>query len=329
MWLSIINQPFPINTWRWYWLRGIGFGLFVFLFLYFFKPFSLNLYPAAQLLYTTAIYGLITGLVVLTGSVLLIKVIAPRINEAKWTLGRQIIWNTFLMVCIALLNMLVTQWMHDVWLPVSWYFIMLRWVVMLGVFPIVIAELLTYNHFLRRHIKSAAQLTQMVQHTQQRNAVVYRSVPAPQPELHNASAGHTQTTGKTARQEQTFALPRPLLLLAGENQGDKLELPADSLLAVQALDNYVTVYWEKNERLNTTLLRNTLTNIALQIADVPHVFRSHRGWLVNTKKVMQVEGNAQGLRLTIGGMQQSVPVSRANIAGYRALTEQQHVTSSN
>jgi hypothetical protein len=37
---------------------------------------------------------------------------------------------------------------------------------------------------------------------------------------------------------------------------------------------------------------------------------------------MQVEGNAQGLKLLVDLLQQPVPVSRANIAGYRQIAEQ-------
>lgn len=328
MWLNIINQPFPINTWKRYWLRGAGFGLFVFLFLFLFKPFSLNLYHSTQLLYTSAIYGLVTGVVIFTGSLVLIKLIAPRMNEERWTLGKQILWNTFLMVCIALGNIAVTQWMHNMWLPVWWYFVMLKWVLMLGVLPIAIAELITYNHYLRRNIKSAAQITQLVAHTQKVNAVAYKPLPTVQFTFNEALAGEIKAADAVAPQKK-FAVHSPSLVLTGENQGDKLELPYDSLLAVQALDNYVTVFWEKNERLHTIMLRNTLTNIASQITGMPHVFKSHRGWLVNTQKVKQVEGNAQGLKLTIHLMQVQIPVSRANIAAYRQLTEWQNMVVSN
>lgn len=329
MWLNIINQPFPINTWQRYWIRGAGFGLFVFLFLFLFKPFSLNLFHTTQLLFTTAIYGLVTGIVMVTGGIVLIKLVAPRIKEENWTLGKQILWNTLLMVCIALMNVVVTQWMHQVWVPVWWYFVMLKWVVMLGILPIAIAELITYNHYLRRHMKSAAQITKIVQHTQHLHADVYTPKRTAQLVLDGAYADRITTVGKRTLSHNNVSPTEAPLVFTGENQGDKLELHRDDLLAVQALDNYVTVFWQRNERLYTTMLRNTLTNIAGQITDMPHVFRSHRGWLVNTKKVTHVEGNAQGLKLSVTLMQQPVPVSRANIAGYRELTEGQSVMVNN
>ena len=110
-----------------------------------------------------------------------------------------------------------------------------------------------------------------------------------------------------------------------ENQGDKLELDVYNLLAVQALDNYVNVFWEESGCLQTTMLRNTLTNIVEQLNAVSGIYRSHRGWLVNTLRVNRVEGNAQGLRLSVDLMQQQVPVSRGNITGYRRLAENQNM----
>jgi hypothetical protein len=326
-WLRILNQPFPINTWRRYWLRGAGFGLFVFLFLFLFKPFSLNLYPTGRLLYTTAVYGFTTGIVIFAGSFLLIKIIAPHINEEKWTLGKQILWNTFLMICITLMNVLVTQLMHGMSLPLWWYFTMLKWVFMLGVLPIAISELLTYNHFLRSNMKSAAQMSQLVERTKGVERKVYDPVPtAPlslQEQIEAALLDHV------TKKESKTIFTGSTLLLTGENQGDKLELYDHSLLAVQAIDNYVNIFWEEKGRLQTTMLRNTLTNIAEQLNGLPNIYRSHRGWLVNTRRVTRVDGNAQGLKLSVDLLQQQVPVSRGNIAGYRQLAEWEDMVLNN
>jgi DNA-binding LytR/AlgR family response regulator len=87
------------------------------------------------------------------------------------------------------------------------------------------------------------------------------------------------------------------------------------------MDNYVNVYWDENNTLKTTMLRSTLSDLATQLLVLPSVFRCHRGWLVNTRKVSRVQGNAQGLRLSLNLLSQHVPVSRGNIQAYRQLTE--------
>ncbi len=307
--LRILNQPFPINTWRRYWLRGLSFGLFVFLFLSVFQPFSLNLFPTGQLLFTTSVYGLTTAVVITGGSLLLIRVVAPYIKEERWTLGKQILWNTFLMVCITFANVVVTQWMHNIALPVSWYFTMLKWVLMLGVLPVAFAELITYNHFLRKNILKAEEVTNQLQHLRTPYRQTFKTF---SPERKTAA-----TLVIDSEVEEADMPEDSIVTLKGDNLGDVLEVSPRSILAVQALDNYVNVFYEVNGRLKTAMLRNTLTNIAMQVTELPHLYRSHRGWLVNTKRVVKVEGNAQGLKLTVELLGHQVPVSRSNIAGYR------------
>jgi hypothetical protein len=307
---KILREPFPINTWQWYRLRGIGFGLFVFLFLFLFQPFSLNLFDTKKLLYVTLVYGAVTGAVILCGGWIFSKWIAPRLDDEKWTLGRQIVWNVLLMIFITLLNVYVTQLMHQTVLPLWWWFVMLKWVLMLGVLPVSVAELIAYNQHLRHHLKTATRLSQLVQ----------------QPVLPDKVSQPASGSGNRSHDGCTELLPgsNSPIVLTGENQGEKLELLHENLLAVQALDNYVNVFWEANDQLQSTLLRNTLTNIADQVSDAAHIYRTHRSWLVNVQRVARVNGNAQGLKLSVELMDQQVPVSRSNIPGYRQLTELQH-----
>ncbi len=308
---KILSEPFPINTWKWYRLRGFGFGLFVFLFLFFFQPFSLNLFDAKKLLYVTLVYGAATAAVILTGGWIFSSWIIPKLDEEKWTLGKQIAWNVLLMVLIALLNVYVTQLMHQMTLPLWWWLVMLKWVLMLGVLPVAVAELIAYNQHLRYNLKTATRLSQLVQQ---------------QTVIPDAGSDSATTSGNIAHQNFTKPLPdgNGSIILTGENQGEKLELAHENLLAVQALDNYVNVFWKEDQQLHSTLLRNTLSNIADQVSGAAYMFRSHRSWLVNVQRVARVDGNAQGLKLSVELMDQQVPVSRSNITGYRQLTELQH-----
>ncbi len=328
---GILNKPFPINTWRWYRLRSLCFGLFIFLFLFLFRPFSLHLLGTMMLLYTSLVYGCITFLVLLTGGFAFIKLIIPRMTEDRWTLGRQILWNIALMVCIATLNVFVIQFIYGLPAqPLLVYGIMLKWVIMLGVFPIVIADLISYNYFLQRNLKSARQLSQLLPPlppSEEGMQVTAFFTPTGEKNNREMTAAITELPDQPDQVEKnTTALPtsRPRLTskvcLIGENQGDKLEIAISDLIAAQALDNYVHIFWEKEGCLQTTLLRNTLTNIALQLENREDIYRTHRGWIVNKKQVLAVDGNAQGLKLTVRLMQLKVPVSRGQIAGYRQQT---------
>lgn len=322
--INLLSQPYPVNSWRWYRLRGIGFGLFVFLFLFLFKPFRLDLYSSSRLFNTAAMYGFVTSAVIMLGGYFFIKVIVPRINDEKWTLGKQIVLNILLMIGITIFNVWVTQFVHQIRLPLWWHFYMLKWVLMLGILPVVISELLSYNYYLRLHVKKAESLSKKI-------PVAYTSISTyqPEPEFGNLVANTIPLKQKSITlpvaervNNPVFQKKAALIMLIGENQNDQLEIAPYRLIAMQALDNYVNVFWEQNNKLQTTLLRNTLSNITEQLSGIPFMYRCHRGWLVNTQKVQKVEGNAQGLKLTVDFLHQPVPVSRANIAGYRSIAEQ-------
>jgi hypothetical protein len=317
---ALIHKPFPINTWNWYKHRGIGFGLFIFFFLFLFKPFYLHLLDTGKLFSLTLTYGLITAGIIILGGLVFTKWISPRLNEEQWTLGKQVLLNMVLMICIAFFNVFGTQLIYGMPIDLSWYWSMLQWVLMIGTLPIVIAELISYNYYLRKNLESASELTRI-------SRLPYKTVKnTPAVLLQPATAVALHDTDLLPEPEITAP---PVFVLTGENQTDRLELQLTQLLAIQALDNYVNIFWEENNRLQTTLLRNTLTNISEQLKDQYPVYRTHRGWLVNSTRVKQVEGNAQGLRLTMELIELTVPVSRANIAGYRQLTQEQHITAGN
>ncbi len=310
---NIFHQPFPLNDWLWFRQRGIGFGLFIFLFLLLFKPFSLHLYNNTQLLYTALLYGSITSLVILGSGYLFVNMITPRISEESWTLGKQIIFNVLLMICIALANIFIMQAVHNILLPLWWYFLMLKWVIMLGVIPIAISELVSYNRYLHRHLENARLISDMLDDVKAENN---------QNAIRTATVSTERETNTKENDPVIGSLFRSSVnevIVTGENNGDRLVLPGDKLLAVQALDNYVNIFWEEHHTLQTTLIRNTLTHVAEQLKDVPCIYKTHRGWLVNTNRVSKVEGNAQSLKLQVDLLSQPVPVSRSNISGYRQL----------
>ena len=321
--ISILKKPFPVNTWRWYRLRAVGFGLFVFLFLFLFKPFRLDLYPVPQLFFNAIIYGTVTSAVILTGGWFFIKMILPRIHEERWTLGKQIFLNIVLMVAITIFNILVTQVIHNILLPFWWHLVMLKWVLMLGVLPVALAELFSYNYYLQQHIKSAQLFSKHIPPVFDQAIEKYENLEIGNKILIDTLQETKCIPNDNAFSQQDYVNGKKIkLTIRGENQSDKLIMVCGNLLAIQALDNYVNVFWENDNTLHTTMLRNTLTNISEQLNHIPFIYRSHRGWLVNTQRVLQVEGNAQGLKLYIDFMPQPVPVSRANIAGYRKIAEQ-------
>ncbi len=94
---------------------------------------------------------------------------------------------------------------------------------------------------------------------------------------------------------------------------DRLELAADEILFVEAMQNYVVVNYIQGNEVQQKIVRSTLSAVEIKLKE-SSVQRSHRSFLVNRTKIARVEGNAQGLRLTLDGLDDKhVPVSRRYI----------------
>lgn len=88
------------------------------------------------------------------------------------------------------------------------------------------------------------------------------------------------------------------------------EIDSSKLLYVEALQNYVTIHFEN---MPSVTLRATLKSIEDQLG-VVGLIKSHRSYLVNPSKVVAVNGNAQGLKLSMIDSVAIVPVSRKYIS---------------
>lgn len=91
------------------------------------------------------------------------------------------------------------------------------------------------------------------------------------------------------------------------------KVDTQSILYIEAMQNYVNVYYTADNEINKEVIRNTLTAIEKAIAS-PSIVRCHRSYLVNIDKINKVEGNAQGLQLHLRDIKEKlVPVSRKYI----------------
>ncbi len=71
------------------------------------------------------------------------------------------------------------------------------------------------------------------------------------------------------------------------------------------------------------LKRSSLKNIEEQlILPAPVAIRTHRTFLVNTKHIIKMTGNAQGYQLYFQNIDFAVPVSRAMIPAFKKAMQQ-------
>ena len=116
-----------------------------------------------------------------------------------------------------------------------------------------------------------------------------------------------------------------LKALMGENVGFKssnlisirdsrgvlqLSVAKENLLYIESADNYICIWYQKNEMLKKQLLRITMKDISEQLADT-NVVRCHRSYMVNLDlvKVMRREKENLFLELGVAGLKE-IPISK-------------------
>lgn len=105
--------------------------------------------------------------------------------------------------------------------------------------------------------------------------------------------------------------------LTGSNEKEKIEVNADDLLYVKSNDNYVIIYMLEDGKLSKKMLRNTLNKIDSLTGE--KLRKCHRSYLVNTSKIVDIEGNITNSKLSILGSDQKIPVSRSNVEVFRNM----------
>ena len=86
---------------------------------------------------------------------------------------------------------------------------------------------------------------------------------------------------------------------------------------MESADNYVSIHYRENDKVQKKLLRSTLTRLEDQIT-IPSIFRCHRSYMVNLNQIKQVEGNSRGLQLDLLDIPQKIPVSRKYVKDIQA-----------
>lgn len=106
-------------------------------------------------------------------------------------------------------------------------------------------------------------------------------------------------------------------------ENEYYQLNLTEFLFAKAEGNYSTCYFNRNNNTVKELKRSTLKSLEEQLATLaPAVIRTHRTFLVNTKHIIKMTGNAQGYQLYFQNIDFTVPVSRAMIPTFKRAIQQ-------
>lgn len=276
----ILNKKYPLSNSAQSNLRiTIGLGVFVSLFLMFFQPFELYEPGIENRYLKIAGYGAITmGLMFFSHYLIL-----PHFDEGRWTVGKEILTITLLIVFIGVGNYLYSVWVFN-WTRISILAILrfIGYTLAVGIFPVTILTLLKQNQLDRKYRKDA--------------------------EIINVNL--LQATESNT--------PNEYLELIGDYK-DRLLLIPGNIIYIESKGNYIHIHYMEKGNLQQKELRSSLKNVQNQLTGFEYLFRSHRAFLVNLRQIKKVSGNAQGLRLEMAHVTQEVPVARSRVQTFKQM----------
>lgn len=96
-------------------------------------------------------------------------------------------------------------------------------------------------------------------------------------------------------------------------------LDMNKLCFVKAMENYVSVAWDNNGKLEKTLLRSTMTRLEKSLMD-SRMVRCHRSYIINTACDIDIRGNSRlyYLVLQTHGQQFEIPLSNKKYSEVRS-----------
>ena len=128
-----------------------------------------------------------------------------------------------------------------------------------------------------------------------------------------ASAVPDTVTGDESQPAAGIA-PLPQVVTLAGTTSESVSLQISHLLYIEAVGNYVKVYHLHEEQVQTDMLRATSKQMEEDLKAYPVIVRCHRAFLVNLGQVEQIISRSGSMQLLIKHCQESIPVSRSNMA---------------
>lgn len=281
--LSILKQPAPINhSWKSKIRMALFFGAFVFLFLFIFKPFGFNLMPWNRIVWIAVAYGSITFACVFMCSTFIPKLAPGFFREETWTTGKEILIASIVLVIVGLANYLVSPLFVHTKLTVRDAFWFQGITLAVGFLPIAFLILLRQNRLLNTFRENAKLLEKKLQEKNELQLKIEKEKKT-EPEI---------------------------ITIEGDYQNERIVVAADQLYMVQSANNYIKVYFEQKGKVAYSIIRLTLKKAEDILSVNGMFFRCHRTCIINLDKIKHVEGNAQGYKVTMEGIEEMIPISR-------------------
>lgn len=269
-----LSEPAPTNDRPWIYV-ALSVAIVIFI-LAVFEPFNFRLNSLRQL-WVLLGFALVALLATSIVFVLFPKIFKQFYNPQKWSVGKSLLNNIFLLlivgVCVVCYDYFIVIKQLPGYFPTS-FLIDLFAALTIGIAPITIITIIIQNRALKRNLCESKEITK-----------------------------------ELSKRVKSDTTENRYITLKGSTK-ESINVKAEELLFIEATGNYVAVHYKQNGRPTQKLLRSTIKQMEDSLQNHAIFIRCHRAFIVNINIISNINGNAQGHKLTLLDSLQEIPVSR-------------------
>lgn len=273
--IKYLSQPAPVNDKPW--LSVVLCIVVVLFILAIFEPFNFRLDSLGQF-WVLIGFALTTMLVSSVAFVLLPGVFKKFYTPDKWTIGRSLLNNVFILIIMGVgvvcYDYFIVMKQLPQYFPMG-FLVDLFATLTIGMVPLSIITIINQNNTLKRNLHSSKEINQML----------------------------SERVKSLSTNNEEF------ITLKGSIR-ESISLKTENIIYIESEGNYVNIYNKQDDKITRRLLRSTIKQMEESLQSYPMFIRCHRAFIVNTNYISNTKGNAQGYQLTLYDISQEIPVSR-------------------
>lgn len=129
---------------------------------------------------------------------------------------------------------------------------------------------------------------------------------------------------RTLKDQLSSPVKKEMLVFKDEYDRIKFSLRTQDVLFLESTDNYISVYYWAEEKIQRKLLRNSLKRVEEMLAK-NRIVRCHRSFIVNWTQIEMVQLNGKRLQLKLRHYDKIIPVSEKYSPLFLDFLSQQEV----
>lgn len=269
---ALLNKPYDLLESKTFrHLFVFGSAVFALIFLWIFEPYGLyNLTLKEKII--------AVGLYVGIGMILTLLQFFPlqKLLIKNHTVLNSILWIMLSIVIIGTSSSVINSYLYnDGHLNLIAFLYFQGIILSINIIPVAAFVLVHYNITLKKRLKIATSVNDTLQ----------------------AKSDKSQDKKKE-------------VVLNSENKKEGMTISLDSLIFISSEENYIEVNYLENGIAKKNLLRYSLSRIEQDNTNITEIFRCHKGFVVNKRKIESISGNAAGYKLKLRDYNDLIPVSR-------------------